>query len=123
MFSASGRKPAGMAVCRVDDRVPRVDASADGAPALEVITRNAQPDDEAMMRPQPATGHNVRQAVPLFGVREMAASLRFYVDGLGFRMTHHWIDEGTLRWCWLELGGAAVMLQEYRPDRVPHSPA
>ena len=74
------------------------------------------------MGTQPATGHNVRQAVPLFGVRDMAASLRFYVDGLGFRMTHHWIDEGTLRWCWLELGGAAVMLQEYRHDRVPDSP-
>jgi len=73
------------------------------------------------MGTQSTTGHNVRQAVPLFEVRDMAASLRFYVDGLGFRMTHHWIDQGTVRWCWLELGGAAVMLQEYRQDRVPDS--
>jgi lactoylglutathione lyase len=55
---------------------------------------------------------NVEQAVPLFGVRDIQASLRFYVDGLGFSMTKDWIDNGQLRWCWLELGGAAVMLQE-----------
>lgn len=45
-------------------------------------------------------------------VANMEASLRFYVDGLGFQMTHKWIDEGKLRWCWLELGDAALMLQE-----------
>ena len=56
---------------------------------------------------------NITQAVPFFGVREMAESLRFYVDGLGFRMKHQWVDEGRLRWCWLERGGAAVMLQEF----------
>ena len=47
-------------------------------------------------------------------VSDMEASLRYYIDGLGFRMTNKWIDEGKLRWCWLELGGAALMLQEYR---------
>ena len=56
---------------------------------------------------------NVRQAVPLFGVRDIQASLRFYVDGLGFTKTNEWIDEGRLRWCWLELGRTAVMLQEF----------
>ena len=55
---------------------------------------------------------NVEQAVPFFWVRDLPASLRFYVDGLGFRKTKEWVDEGTLRWCWLELGSAAVMLQE-----------
>ena len=62
---------------------------------------------------------NVTQAVPFFGVRDMEASLRFYVDGLGFEKTRQWIDEGKLRWCWLDLGGAAVMLQEFRPEFVP----
>lgn len=62
---------------------------------------------------------NVQQAVPFFHVRDMAASLRFYVDGLGFDMKLKWMDEGVLRWCWLELGKAAVMLQEYRPERAP----
>lgn len=64
-------------------------------------------------------GANVRQAVPFLGVVSMERSLRFYVDGLGFRKTLEWMDEGTLRWCWLERGGAALMLQEYRPGRVP----
>jgi catechol 2,3-dioxygenase-like lactoylglutathione lyase family enzyme len=56
---------------------------------------------------------NVKQAVPFFGVSDMERSLRYYVDGLGFRMTNRWIDEGKLRWCWLEHGEAALMLQEF----------
>ena len=62
---------------------------------------------------------NVKQAVPFFGVRDIEASIRFYVDGLGFRITHDWMPEGRIRWCWLELGGAAVMLQEYWKDGRP----
>lgn len=59
---------------------------------------------------------NVKQAVPFFGVSDMEASLRFYVDGLGFEMTQKWIDEGKLRWCWLQLGDAGLMLQEFRTE-------
>jgi len=59
---------------------------------------------------------NVRQAVPFFRVANIEESLRFYVDGLGFAMTKRWIDDGRLRWCWLELGGAALMLQELRTE-------
>ncbi len=55
---------------------------------------------------------DVTQAVPFFTVGDIQASVRFYVDGLGFEMTKNWIDEGKLRWCWLQLGDAAVMLQE-----------
>jgi lactoylglutathione lyase len=66
-----------------------------------------------------AVASNVKQAVPFFMVSNMENSLRYYVDGLGFRMIHKWIDEGKLRWCWLEHGGAALMLQEFRQDRVP----
>jgi catechol 2,3-dioxygenase-like lactoylglutathione lyase family enzyme len=57
---------------------------------------------------------NLQQAVPFFAVASMEASVRYYVDGLGFAMTKKWIDEGKLRWCWLERGGAALMLQEFR---------
>src|SRR5437588_10224573 len=46
-------------------------------------------------------------------VRDMEASLRFYVDGLGFTKTIEWVPDGKLQWCWLELGGAALMLQEF----------
>ncbi|HEX2122237.1 MAG TPA: VOC family protein [Thermoanaerobaculia bacterium] len=60
---------------------------------------------------------NVKLAVPFFMVSNMEASLRYYVDGLGFAMKHKWTPEGKLRWCWLELGDAALMLQEL--DAVP----
>ena len=65
---------------------------------------------------------NVKQAVPFFGVTNMDASLRFYVDGLGFRIKNSWIPDaasehygpdGRIRWCWLQLGDAAIMLQEF----------
>lgn len=59
---------------------------------------------------------NVRQAVPFFAVSNMSESLRFYVDGLGFAMTHKWIDEGTVRWCMLQRGGGALMLQDFRRE-------
>ena len=72
------------------------------------------------------TSVNVKQAVPFFGVSNMESSLRFYVDGLGFKMKNYWIPDraedhadGRIRWCWLELGGAAIMLQEFRPGGRP----
>jgi lactoylglutathione lyase len=73
------------------------------------------------MTSEPAAGANVKQAVPFFGVTDMERSLRFYVDGLGFAMAEKWMDEGKLRWCWLHRGGAALMLQEYRPELVPQT--
>jgi lactoylglutathione lyase len=75
----------------------------------------------------PITSVNVKQAVPFFNVTDMAASLRFYVDGLGFKMKHSWIpdrtehnSDGKIRWCWLQLGDAAIMLQEFLPDQRPN---
>jgi lactoylglutathione lyase len=59
---------------------------------------------------------NVTQAVPFFWVRDLAASVRFYVDGLGFTMDKQWMEEGRLRWCWLTIGDAALMLQEFWKD-------
>lgn len=62
---------------------------------------------------------NVTQAVPFFMVTNMDASVRFYVDGLGFTMTCQWVPHGTLEWCWLQRGDTALMLQEYRPGKRP----
>ena len=59
---------------------------------------------------------NIKQVVPFFGVDDMKKSLVFYVDGLGFKMTNSWTPRGTIEWCWLEIGGTAIMLQEYRKD-------
>lgn len=78
------------------------------------------------MTSEPNLSANVKQAVPFFGVTNMEASLRFYVDGLGFKMKNSWIPErdnhypgGRIIWCWLELGDAAIMLQEFLPERMP----
>ena len=69
------------------------------------------------------TEANVRKAVPFFGVTNMEASLKFYIEGLGFKMKYWWIPDraednpdGRIRWCWLELGDAALMLQEFRKE-------
>ena len=57
---------------------------------------------------------NVKQTVPFFMVHDIEASLRYYIDGLGFKKTVEWVPDGKLQWCWLELGDAALMLQEFR---------
>jgi len=65
---------------------------------------------------------NVKQAVPFFMVTDIEASLRFYIDGLGFAMTRAWRPEkagGRIQWCWLQLGNAALMLQEYWEEGAP----
>ena len=55
------------------------------------------------------TSAKVKQAVPFLGVTNMEASLQFYVDGLGFKMTKSWTPDesqgdykpdGRIRWCW-----------------------
>lgn len=66
--------------------------------------------------PQPQTAANVKQVVPFFGIADMDRSLRFYVDGLGFTLTKKWIVDDRIRWCWLELGGAALMLQTFEKE-------
>ncbi len=71
------------------------------------------------MAPEHGGAPNVTQAVPFFTVKDMDASLRFYVDGLGFTLTNRWEPEGRLRWCWLELGKSAIMLQTYWKDGEP----
>ncbi len=73
---------------------------------------------------------NVKQVVPFFRITDMDRSLRFYVDGLGFTLKNKWVVDNQLRWCWLELGGAALMLQTFandghhvQPHRTPPTPA
>ena len=59
---------------------------------------------------------SVQQTVPLLAVADMTAAVEFYVDGLGFAITRRWDDQSMLRWCRLELGGAALMLQEFTKE-------
>jgi lactoylglutathione lyase len=65
------------------------------------------------MQPAPQAAVNVRQVVPFFRVSDMERSVRFYADALGFSMKHQWVVDGKLRWCWLTLGEASLMLQEF----------
>jgi len=63
------------------------------------------------------TDGNVKEVVQLFGVSNMERSLRYYLEGLGFTMEKKWVVDGKVRWCWLALGGAALMLQEFSKQR------
>lgn len=62
---------------------------------------------------------NVQQTVPFFWVSNMAASLSFYINGLGFEMNMKWEPAGSIEWCWLKKDNAAIMLQQYQPHLVP----
>src|SRR5688572_16559037 len=59
---------------------------------------------------------NIKQAVPFFMVVNMDNSLDFYVKGLGFELKNKWEPAGRIEWCWLQLGNASIMLQEYRTN-------
>jgi catechol 2,3-dioxygenase-like lactoylglutathione lyase family enzyme len=58
---------------------------------------------------------NLKLAVPFFNVSDMARSVAFYTEGLGFEIKIRWEPEGVLRWCWIERGPVALMLQSYQP--------
>jgi lactoylglutathione lyase len=77
-----------------------------------------------MLRPMstaPILSPNISQVVPFFMVTDMPRSLRFYMDGLGFTMKQKWTPDASdqIRWCWLERGAAALMLQSFHPTRIP----
>jgi lactoylglutathione lyase len=60
-----------------------------------------------------AAADNVKEVVPFLCVASMELSLLFYREGLGFQMRNQWVVDGKIRWCRLERGGAAIMLQEF----------
>jgi GNAT superfamily N-acetyltransferase len=64
----------------------------------------------------PPAAVNVKQAVPFFLVKDMQRSVRFHTDGLGGAIKFKWEVDGSLRWCWIDLGSAALMLQEFSKD-------
>jgi len=59
---------------------------------------------------------NIQQAVPFFVVADMEASIRFYVEGLGFEIIAKWEPRGKIEWCCVQRDGAALMLQEYHTE-------
>jgi len=57
---------------------------------------------------------NIQYSMPLFMVSNMETSLKFYTDGLGFKILNTWTPRGKIEWCWLQREGGPVMLQEFR---------
>jgi len=52
-------------------------------------------------------------------VSSIARSSAYYLEKLGFELKFEWRPEGRLEWCWIERGGTAIMLQEYRKGIQP----
>jgi lactoylglutathione lyase len=62
---------------------------------------------------------NVKEVVPFLRVTSMERSLRYYIDGLGFTIQQKWAPDGEIRWCWLSLGSASLMLQNLpKPSEI-----
>lgn len=55
---------------------------------------------------------NIRLTVPFFMVRDMEASLKFYMDDLGFTITNKWTPRAKIEWCCLQRDDVFLMLQE-----------
>ena len=64
------------------------------------------------------TDPNIQYCVNLFMVSNMEASLKFYVEGLGFTIRNTWTPRGTIEWCWLQRDGGPLMLQEFRTSET-----
>lgn len=63
----------------------------------------------------------MKQTVPLLYVSDVSQSSEFYCKGLGFELVGKWEPDGELAWCWLNQGGARLMLQQACPDDPPAS--
>jgi lactoylglutathione lyase len=61
---------------------------------------------------------NIQYCANLFMVSNMEASLKFYVDGLGFTIRNTWTPRGMIEWCWLQRDGGPLMLQEFRTSKT-----
>jgi lactoylglutathione lyase len=72
---------------------------------------------------QTSSPHTMRldEVVPFLGVTDMPRSLAFYIDGLGFAKVLDWVVDDRIRWCRLENGRTALMLQEYMPGSKPEA--
>lgn len=65
------------------------------------------------------TAAAIHDLVPLLFVEDIARSVGFYRDQLGFTMTEKWEPGGKLGWCRLARGGATLMLQQACEEDSP----
>lgn len=64
---------------------------------------------------------NIKLAVPFFMVCDMEVSLRFYTEGLGFKLTNTWAPHSKIEWCRLQRDAVSVMLQQPRKPNAEQS--
>lgn len=67
----------------------------------------------------PAHTAAVKALWPLLLVRDMARSLPFYRDTLGFDLVQKAEDGNRIFWCRLSRGNASLMLQQAEPHETP----
>lgn len=51
--------------------------------------------------------------VSMHMVMNMPRSLAYWIASLGFALKKKWVVDEKIRWCWLERGTAAFMMQEF----------
>ena len=61
----------------------------------------------------------LKQTVPLLFVTDIDQSVKFYCEGIGFSIKSKWEPKGELADCWLEQGGASLMLQKATDEDPP----
>ncbi len=54
----------------------------------------------------------IRSLAPLLVVKDISRSVDFYSNKLDFTVTEQWSPDGDLKWCRLERGNSAIMLQQ-----------
>ncbi len=59
---------------------------------------------------------SVNKVVPFFAVKDMAQSVPFYIEGLGFEFEFKWEKDGLLQFCNLQIGGTNLMLQQFKTE-------
>lgn len=58
-----------------------------------------------------------RKLIPSLGVSDIDRSVGFYRQFFGFRVVDSYEVEGHMAWCWLQVGGADLMLQQLSADQ------
>jgi uncharacterized glyoxalase superfamily protein PhnB len=61
----------------------------------------------------------VRELWPLLFVRDIARSMEFYRERLGFQVANEASSEGRVCWCRMQRGGASLMLQQAEAEDGP----
>jgi catechol 2,3-dioxygenase-like lactoylglutathione lyase family enzyme len=111
--ATTSRKPAPRAPSAPRRKAPRA-AAASSAPAQKVTAHKSVPSfrpQSERRRGEPQT-LRLRSLEPSFTVDDLAKSLRFYTEVLGFIVGERWTDGGTLKGVMLKAGVCELGLSQ-----------